>query len=236
MADVRYVSSDVEIPAYLAVPEGDGPWPGVVVIMDALGLSADIRAQADRLSAAGYLAIAPDLYARGGLRRCVRATVRAARTGVGQAYDDIAGAREWLIARPDCTGRIAVIGFCMGGGFAVFCAPGDSYAASAVNYGFVPEDIADRLAGGGCPIVGSFGARDWTLPRHGDRLAEALDRTAIPHDVVTYPGVGHSFLNRLPGAGPLGPVLRVTGFGYDDDVAADAWRRILDFFETHLRG
>ena len=235
MGDVRYPTSDGELPGYLAVPGGDGPWPGVVVIMDALGLSRDIRSQADRLAGEGYLALAPNFYARGGLLRCVSAVIRASRSGVGQAYDDIAGARSWLAARDDCTGRVGVIGFCMGGGFALLCAPGGEFAVSSVNYGFVPDDIDDRLAGGTCPIVGSYGQRDPLLRGHPQRLEAALTRAGITHDVKEYPGVGHSFLNRFP-VGPLGPLLRVAGLGYDEAVAQDAWQRILAFFAQELRG
>src|SRR5215471_11593123 len=98
--------------AYLALPRGSGPSPGVVVIQDSLGLTDDIREQADRLAAAGYLAFAPDLYSGRGVR-CVIATLQASRTGKGPAYQDIEAARRWLAERDDCTGRIGIIGFCM---------------------------------------------------------------------------------------------------------------------------
>ena len=95
--------------AYLALPAvGRGPWPGVVVIHDAFGLTTLARTHADRLSAAGYLALVPDLYARGGLVRCVGATIAALTTGRGLAYQDLDAARGWLQARDDCTGRIGV--------------------------------------------------------------------------------------------------------------------------------
>src|SRR5690348_12543418 len=106
--------------AYLARPAvGDGPWAGVVVVHDALGLTVVAREHADRLAAAGYLAIVPDLYTRGGLARCIRSTFGALISGNGLAFDDLDAARRWLSSRTDCTGRIGVIGFCMGGGFAL---------------------------------------------------------------------------------------------------------------------
>jgi carboxymethylenebutenolidase len=113
--------------------------PGVVLIMDALGLSDDIKLQADRPAAAGYLAFAPDLYSGRGIR-CVLATIQSSRSGSGEAYEDIEAARQWLDAREDCTGKIGVIGFCMGGGFALLCAPRYEFQAASVNYGEVPED------------------------------------------------------------------------------------------------
>jgi carboxymethylenebutenolidase len=101
-----------DVKAHLAVPPvGDGPWPGVVVLHESFGLNDDIRQQADRLAAAGYLALAPDLYSAGGAWRCIRATFRALTAGHGKAFDDIEAARTWLAAREDCTGRVGVIGF-----------------------------------------------------------------------------------------------------------------------------
>ena len=114
MPDLTYAAGAAELGAYLALPRGTGPWPGVVVIQDAMGLSDDIREQADRLAAAGYLALAPDLYSGRGVR-CVIATLQASRSGEGQAYAEIDAARGWLAAHEDCTGRMGIIGFCMGG-------------------------------------------------------------------------------------------------------------------------
>lgn len=236
MPTVQLRTEHDELPGYLATPTGTGPWPGVVVVMDAVGLSADIRAQADRVAREGYLALAPDLYSRGGRRKCVSATIRASRTGTGPAYADIDAARRFLIERKDCTGRVGIIGFCMGGGFALMCGLTGDYAASSVNYGFVPDDIDDRLGNGDpCPIVGSFGKRDLVLRGHPARLEEALTTAAVPHDIKTYGRVGHSFMNKLAPR-PLNPLLRVTGFGYDEASTADAYRRIFAFFDEHLRG
>jgi carboxymethylenebutenolidase len=225
-------AADRELKGYLAKPIGEGPWPGVVVIMDAVGLSDDIKLQADRLAAAGYLAFAPDLYSGRGIR-CVIATVQASRSGSGEGYEDIEAARLWLHEREDCTGKIAMIGFCMGGGFALLSAPRYDFQAAAVNYGEVPKDAAERLAGA-CPIVASYGKRDRALPNRAGRLKEALDELGVTNDVKEYPDAGHSFMNRI-NVGPFGPLVTFVGFNYEHAAAEDAWRRILEFFETHLR-
>ena len=233
MPDLTYAASSQELGAYLATPIGDGPWPGVVVILDALGLTDDIREQADRLAAGGYLAFAPDLYSGRG-PKCVIATLQASRSGKGQAYEDIEAARRFLEAHEDCTGRIGIIGFCMGGGFALLSAPKYPFAAASVNYGEVPEDAAERLAGA-CPVVASYGAGDHTLRGRAKRLEDALDSLGVEHDVKEYAGAGHSFMNRI-NVGPFSPVLRITGFHYHHPSAEDSWRRILTFFDAHLRG
>ncbi len=223
-----------QLDAYLALPRGSGPWPGVVVIQDAIGLSDDIREQADRLGAAGYIAIAPDLYSGRGLR-CVLATLQASRSGRGPAYQDIEAARNWLAAREDCSGRIGIIGFCMGGGFALLCAPRYEFSAASVNYGELPKDPSRQLAGS-CPIVASYGARDWMLKGRAQRLERTLTELGVTHDVKEYPDAGHSFLNRI-NVGPLfGPIVHLTAFDHHHPSAEDAWRRILTFFDEQLGG
>jgi carboxymethylenebutenolidase len=232
--DLTYAAPSGELRGYLAQPRGSGPWPGVVVIMDALGLSDDIRLAAERLAQAGYLALAPDLYSGRGLR-CVMATIKASRSGQGPAYADIEAARGWLSQRSDCTGRIGIIGFCMGGGFALLSAPRSEFAAASVNYGEVPADAEARLAGA-CPIVASYGKRDRAMPGRAARLEQALDAIGVEHDVKEYPDAGHSFMNRINAGPALGPVLKFVGGNYHHESAEDSWRRILDFFDRHLAG
>lgn len=234
MPDVTYrPAENRELGGYVTAPRGEGPWPGVVVVMDALGLSDDIRLQADRLAAEGYVAFAPDLYSGRGLK-CVVATVKASRDGTGEAYENIEAARQWLSERDDCTGRIGIIGFCMGGGFALLSAPRYDFAAASVNYGEVPGDAAERLAGA-CPIVASYGGRDRGLRGRAERLDNVLTALNIEHDIKEYPDVGHSFMNRI-NAGPLlGQAVKFVGMNYDHASAEDSWRRILDFFDAHIR-
>jgi carboxymethylenebutenolidase len=232
LPDLSYNASSGQLRAYLALPRSEGPWPGVVVIQDVLGLTDDIRQQCDRLAAGGYLALAPDLYSGRG-PRCVIATIQGSRSGRGPAYDDIEAARRWLIERDDCTGRVGIIGFCMGGGFALLSAPRYEFAAASVNYGDVPEGAVERLRGA-CPIVASYGRRDRRLRGEAQRLEAALTELGVPHDVKEYPEAGHSFLNRI-NVGPLFlPLARLAGFDYHHPSAEDAWRRIFAFFDQYL--
>src|ERR1700749_2562719 len=156
--------------AYLAVPPAsDGPWPGVVVIHEAFGLNADTRAHADRLAALGYLALAPDLTAGKFWMRCIRSLFRQLHAGSGPAFEVLDACRGWLAARDDCTGATGVIGFCLGGGFALMCAPRAGDAAAAFNYGKAPPP-AETVLAGACPIVASYGARDLMGTEPPERL------------------------------------------------------------------
>ena len=220
---------------YLATPSGDGPWPGVVVIHEAFGLNDVVRRQADRLASAGYLALALDLYSDGGAARCLVATFRALMTGRGKAIADIEAGRTFLGQHDDCTGRVGIIGFCMGGGFALVSASRGFDAASS-NYGPLPPKL-DRVLTGACPIVASYGGRDPLIPGAGRKLERTLTKVGIEHDLKIYPGVGHSFLNDEPvGPGPVPRVMRIANAGPKPEAAADAWRRIEAFFAEHLGG
>ncbi len=218
---------------YLAVPDGAGPWPGVVVVHEIFGLTDVVRRQADRLAAAGYLALAPNLLSDG--RRCVVRAVRASMTGRGESIADIDAARELLAGRDDCTGKLGVIGFCLGGGFALVTA-NRGFAVSSVNYGQLPRN-AERALTGACPIVASYGARDVSLRGAAAKLDTVLTKLDVEHDVKEYPSAGHSFLNdSLFGPAPLQAVQRIARVGPDPQAAPDAWRRIEEFFAAHLRG
>jgi carboxymethylenebutenolidase len=225
--------ASIGLTGVLGVPTGAGPWPAIVVVHEAFGINEVMRRQVQRLVASGYLVLMPDLFTEGGARKCLTATFRSLASGQGRAYSDIEAARQTLLHRADCTGAVGVIGFCMGGAFALMTATRGFDAASA-NYGMLPKDMDAALAGA-CPIIGSYGADDKTLKGAAPKLEAALTRLGVVHEVTEYAGAGHAFLNDEE-SGPriFRPLMRVTGIAPRPAQAAEAWKRIDAFFAEHL--
>lgn len=220
----------------LGLPAGDGPWPGVVMVHEAFGVTPVMRRQVSRMAQAGFAVLMPDLFVEGGARKCLRATFRDIARGEGRSFIDVESARQALVGRADCTGRVGVIGFCMGGGFALMAVKDKGFSAASANYGRLPKQLDDQLAGA-CPIVGSYGGRDGSLRGAAAKLDAALVRAQVPHDVKEYPTAGHAFLDdEAPSVNPVVDLLlqRVLHATPDPEASVDAWRRIDAFFTEHL--
>jgi carboxymethylenebutenolidase len=229
MTTIQIEAPDGPIDALLGVPQGKGPWPGVVVIHDAFGYGPDNERISQRIAQAGYLALTPNMYARGGRARCISRVMRELMTKRGRALDDILAARDHLQSMPECSGQVGIAGFCMGGGFALIMSP-KGFGASAPFYGTpLPRSLSETLDGA-CPIVASFGGRDPLGIGAANKLREVTAAKQITADIKAYPGAGHSFANELPAQ----PLLRVAGFGYNRAAADDAWSRVFAFFGEHL--
>lgn len=229
MATIQLDTPDGPIDALLSTPAGEGPWPGVVVVHDAFGYGRDKQSTNDRIARAGYLALTPNLYARGGRVRCITRVMKELAAQRGRALDDILAARDHLKAMPQCSGQVGVAGFCMGGRFALVMSP-KGFGASAPFYSTPLPRGLDKTLDGACPIVASFGGRDPAGRGAPDKLREIVAAKNIAADIEVYPQAGHSFANELPAQ----PLLRIAGFGYDEAATEDAWRRVFAFFGEHL--
>lgn len=209
--------------AYLAKPAGAGPFPGVVVIHEIFGLNENIRDIARRFAREGYAALAVDLFSAGSRAACMThifygILVRPLRNGV---VGDLRAALDVLRGRPEVEAqRVGVIGFCMGGSYALqlACVDEDLRAAS-VFYGQNPRPL-DAVADA-CPIVGSYPEKDFTASA-ARQLEERLEAHRVAHDIEIYPNARHSFFND-------------TAPAYNAEAATDAWKRTLMFFDEHLQ-
>jgi carboxymethylenebutenolidase len=212
----------LRVPAYLALPHGEGPFPGVVVIHEIHGLNEHIKDITRRFARAGYAAIAVDLFGGGPRLVCMARVMAGGLTGSVHRYgvSDLRVALTYLSAQPEVDAeRLGAIGFCLGGGYAIAWACTDRrLRAIAPFYGTNPRPL--RAVARSCPVVGSYPARDFTA-RSGRRLDQALQRYGVPHEIKIYPGTKHAFFNdQLP--------------NYDAAAAADSWVRVLRFFEEHV--
>jgi carboxymethylenebutenolidase len=213
---------DLKGGAFAALPDGDGPHPGVVVIHEAYGLNDNIKDITRRFADSGYAALAVDLFAGRNRTLCMARYMTGMligsveRAGIG----DLKAALTHLAAMPEVhPHRIGAIGFCMGGGFAIaWACTDDRLKAIAPFYAANPRPIdAVQRA---CPVVGSYPEKDFTAGA-GRALDRALDRYGIDHDIKIYPGARHSFFAE-------------GGRAYNEQAAKDSWARVISFFGKHL--
>ncbi|HEY1015031.1 MAG TPA: dienelactone hydrolase family protein [Herpetosiphonaceae bacterium] len=208
---------------FLALPDGPGPHPAVVVIQEWWGLNDHIKGLARRFAAEGFAALAPDLYHGQVAAEPDDARKLAMALEQDRAVAEIQVAIDYLIGRDDVRpAQVAVIGFCMGGGLALRMAvDGSNVAIVAPFYGrpLSPEDAARAKA----PVVGSFGEQDGGIDAGAVRAMEAaLKAAGVPADIVFYPA-GHAFFNETRPA-------------YDPESAAAAWDRTIAAFRAALGG
>jgi carboxymethylenebutenolidase len=218
------------MPVYVSRPQ-KSRLPGLVFIYEIFGATDEMRRVADDFAESGYAVAMPDLFSRGTWFSCVRQFMNDIKTGQGRSVQDLLNARQWLSTREFTDpGRIAVIGFCMGGGFALILAKTGLFRVAAPFYGKAP----DRLDGA-CPIVASYGAGDKATAPEIEKIKSEVGRLHIPNDLKLYPNAGHSFMNRAPNAllGFLSSISPIHG-GYNPAVAGDAKDRVLTFLKAHV--
>ena len=224
---VNYLDGDMETTGYLAVPEGEGPFPALIVIHEWNGLVDRVRQVADDFAAEGYVTLAADLYQgrTGGAPEENIALMQEAMADMSTVVSNLNSAVTFLKARPDVSGRVGAMGWCFGGGIALsFGLGGVDHDATAIFYGRLIDDPA-VLADMGHEIYGTFAREDnGPSPQQVEDFAVALRSAGIEHDLHIYDEVNHGFWLRV-----------------DDDpdvrsiAGLDAWERLKAYLDRTLR-
>ena len=226
--NVSYTAEDgTEILAYLAQPEGEGPFPALLMVHEWWGLNGEITEMADMMAEEGYVVLAPDTY-RGQTTALVpRALVLRLGTPEAQIDADMAASFAYLSGLDNVdAARIGALGFCYGGGVALAHAVQNPQIRATINlYG---ERIEDPQAFGALllpdagPVLGIFGEDDAQIPViEVEAFEAAMNDAGITNTVTIYSGVGHAFVN--PSSVAAG------------GAAEEAWQQMLAFLEAQLK-
>ena len=225
---VEFPSNGHSCSGYLATPRG-GPGPGIVVIQEWWGLLPQIKGVCDRLAAQGFSALAVDLYHgdAAALTEPDEAQKKAMALNLETAAKDLRGAVGYLLESGKATGdRVGTVGFCMGGGLALYLASlRPEVTATVAYYGVVPWEEAqpkvDQIKGA---VLGHYGTADHSNPRPKvDELETRLREGGVAVEFHHYEGADHAFFNEDR------PEV------FDTAAAELSWDRTLAFFRTHLK-
>jgi carboxymethylenebutenolidase len=232
-------SQGSNICAYLAIPEGAGQFPGIIVLQEIFGVNPHIRAVTERIAKLGYVAIAPALFERvaPGLELGYTSNdvelgrSYAEKTSASQLLADIQSAIDYLKTLPQVAPKFGCIGFCFGGHVAYLAATLPDIAATASFYG---AGITTRTPGGGEPSVSQTGAIAGTIymffgmddasipPAQIAQIEAALTQNDIPHQIWQYLGAQHGFNCDLRAS-------------YNPTAAESAWQHVEELFQQLTR-
>jgi len=208
--------------SYIALPEGKGPFPGLLIIHEIFGLTENIRDITRRFAEEGYFALAVDLFSNRNRTLCMMQTFYGLmfRPLDNPMLTDLQASMSFLRQQPEVdTARTGTVGFCMGGSYALELAVTEKgMKAASIFYGMNPKPL--EAVARSCPIIGSYPDKDFTA-QAGRALDAALNRYEIAHDIKIYEGTQHSFFND-------------TRPNFNPEASKDAWDRMLAFFNEYL--
>ena len=222
---VSFKSGSETASGFLALPQGSGKHPAVIVIHEWWGLNDWVKEQAQKFASQGYVALAVDLYRGKTAANADEAHILMRGLPDDRGLRDLQSAFAYLASRPDVdASKIGAIGWCMGGGWSIKLAVDQpKLAAVVVNYGALPTDPAS-IAKINAPVLGNFGADDQGIPPSAVKAFEsALKSGGKSADLKIYEGAGHAFENPN------------NKQGYRPEAAADASQRISAFFAKYLK-
>lgn len=224
--NVTFPSNGGTAHGYLAVPES-GSGPGLIVVQEWWGLDDSLKKVVDRFAAEGFVALAPDLYGGRVAHDSDEAGQMLQSLPVEQATKDLAGATDFLLGHEAVTtSTLGVVGYCMGGAFALLLAAqeGDKISAAVPYYGVGPG-TPDSYAGITAAVQGHYGNQDQMMPAEDARRTEQQIRDESGAEVeFFFYDAGHAFMNPEDKMGTHVP-----------ELAELAWTRTLEFLRSHVR-
>jgi carboxymethylenebutenolidase len=224
MPDIEFPTSAGSAPGYLAVPAGEHG-PGVIVLQEWWGVDEHIRSLCDRLAAEGFYALAPDLYKGETTTQPSEAQQKMMALSMGEVEQEMCGAADYLATQPGFEGPgVGAVGFCLGGGLAVWAAATCPNIAAAVTFYYVmPHGKPDFSAIHG-PVLGHFGTADEFIPiEDANKLESELQDAGVDTTFHYYEGAGHAWVNDSNRLGT-----------HDPELAQLAWGRTVDFLRSAL--
>ncbi len=222
MPDIEFPTSSGSTPGYLAVPT-DERGPAVVVLQEWWGLDEHVRSICDRMAAEGFFALAPDLYRGETTAQPSEAEQKMMALSMDQAEVDMCGAAAYLASQPGVEGdSVAAIGFCLGGGLAVWAAATCPNVSTAVSYYYVMPHGKPDFSGVKGPVLGHFGTADEFVPPEAvDELEAELRDAGVDVTFERYEGGGHAFFNDTNRLGT-----------HDPELAQQSWERTMEFLRS----
>ncbi|NNK62815.1 MAG: dienelactone hydrolase family protein [Gemmatimonadetes bacterium] len=224
---VSYVPGDDATVGYLSVPEGEGPFPALIIVHEWNGLVDRVRQVADDLADEGYVVLAADLYAgrTGANPEENMALVQEVNADPETMVANLDAAVALLRARDDVTGRVGTMGWCFGGGVVLsFGLDGVNHEATAIFYGRLLDD-PDALQAMDHEVYGTFASEDsGPSPEQVEAFETALDAAGVAHDLHIYDDVNHGFWLRVDQNAELRA-----------EPALDAWERLKAYLDRTLR-
>ncbi|MGH7813608.1 MAG: dienelactone hydrolase family protein [Candidatus Binataceae bacterium] len=225
-----------QMPAHLARPAAGGPYPALIVVMEAFGLNGHIKGIANRFAAEGFVALAPNLYFRQPNNVAAYNDFPAAFRLMGSVTDDeivadLGAAIEFLKSRKEVKPAFGAVGFCMGGriGFLAACRIPELRATAPFYGGGMVKPRTpgakapiENVEGLKAPVLAFFGGKDAHIPiADVDEFRDALKRAGKTAEIVFYPDADHGFMcDERPSFHPA--------------HAKEAWSKTVAFFKQHL--
>ncbi|HXW58104.1 MAG TPA: dienelactone hydrolase family protein [Solirubrobacteraceae bacterium] len=224
MPDVEFATSAEAVPGYLAVPT-DEHGPATIVMHEWWGLDASVRALCDRFAEEGFYALAPDLYRGDTTTQPSEAEQKMMALSMDRAVADMCGAAEYLSSRPGVEGSgVGAVGFCLGGGLAMWAAASCPQITAAATYYYVLPHAKPDFSKISGPVLGHFGTGDEFVPLQAAQTLEKEIRDAgVDVTFHYYEGAGHAFANDHNRLGT-----------YDPELTDTAWQRTVGFLRSAL--